>query len=83
MRTKSPATLAAIPALPAMLLGTGLALAQSANDQPEPHVDMVWVWIFVALFVSSIVLVGWMMWRGERAEKSRQNSANDSQGKTS
>lgn len=86
MKTKhhaTPAAMAALAALPALLLGAGHALAQSAADQPEPHVDMVWVWIFVALFVGSIVLVGWMMWRGERAERARQKSSAESPGKAS
>ena len=68
---------ARITALPALCLAATHVLAQSANDQPEPHVDMVWVWIFVALFFGAIVLVGWMMWRGERAEKAKQSSAGD------
>lgn len=74
---------AALSALPLALLTAGHAFAQSANDKPEPHVDMVWVWIFVVLFIGSIVLVGWMMWRGERAEKAKQASTGEASGKSS
>ena len=56
-----------------------LYAASVLADAPaeEPHVQMVWVWVFVALFLGSIVLVGWMMWRSERADRIKKDASGD------
>jgi Sec-independent protein secretion pathway component TatC len=56
------------------------ALAQAPAE--EPHVQMIWVWLFVALFFGSIVVVGWMMWRSEKAERLKNEAAGSSTGPT-
>lgn len=62
------------------IASTGIYAASALAEIPaeEPHVQMIWVWLFVALFFGSIVLVGWMMWRNEKADRLKNNPGGNS-----
>ncbi len=64
---------------PLAIASLSLYAASALADVPaeEPHVQMIWVWVFVALFFGSIVLVGWMMWRSEKSDRLKKNTGGD------
>ena len=63
-----------------MLLALRAAPALAQASEPEPQVAMVWVWVFVVLFFGSIVVVGWMMWRSEKADREEKLKAAQGKG---